>query len=68
MKEVLNYLSLLAADRALEPSFKNKNGLSEFLADRQLTPDENPLVRLARLIRRRRYFSQEQEGDVMEDD
>jgi|JI6StandDraft_1071083.scaffolds.fasta_scaffold00305_30 hypothetical protein len=32
MKKVLNYLSLLAADRALEPSFKVKEGLSQFLA------------------------------------
>ena len=32
MKEVLNNLSLLAADRALEPSFKMKSGLEEFLA------------------------------------
>lgn len=68
MKEVLNYLSLLAADRALEPSFKHSNGLTEFLAERNLAPDENPLVRLARLIRQRRYFSQDVEGETIEDD
>lgn len=66
MKDVLSYLSLLAADMGLQK--ERPKGLEEFLVERNLVQEENPLVRLVRLIHRRRYMSRltELNGDTGE--
>jgi hypothetical protein len=59
MKDLLSYLSLLAADFAMVA--EKPKELQEFLLERELVREENPLARLVRLIHRRRYFSRLEE-------